>query len=163
MADILGSWVCVANQWFLLPWSNCPAWADIHISVKELVISCSILGPEMARCHIRSMCDNATVVIIIKQAYKLQHNCNACLFFIGSRCEITLTTKHVACSRNRVADALSKRSVTNFFQEVLYAYKAPSAIIPPVMEILIDRRPQLTGPEVFKLVCKLYVCLKHSP
>ena len=40
VSDASGSWGCGAyfrDKWFSLPWSLCPSWADIHISVKELL------------------------------------------------------------------------------------------------------------------------------
>ena len=73
--DASGSWesgAYLGNQWFALPWSFYPSWAEVHISVQELlpiVISCGIWGSEMAGCHIRSPCDNAAVVAITKKAY----------------------------------------------------------------------------------------------
>ena len=58
VSDASGSWGCGAylgNRWFSLPWSSCPAWAEVHISVQELlplVISCAVWGVEIAGRHI---------------------------------------------------------------------------------------------------------------
>ena len=100
-----GSWGCGANfgsRWFSLSWSQCPAWTDMHISVKELlpiVIACATWGRVMAERHIRAVCDNAAVMVMINK--RTSSNSTAMhllrwLYFSCSRFNITLTLEYVA-------------------------------------------------------------------
>ena len=84
VSDASGSWGCGAylgNKWFALPWSSCPSWAEVHISVQELlpiVISCAIWGSDMTGRHIRCLCENAAVVVMInKHTSKHPSDCDA--------------------------------------------------------------------------------------
>ena len=73
VTDASGSWECgsyFGSKWFTLLWSSCPAWAKTRISVQEvlsIVVSCAIWGSDMAGCHIRRLCDNVTVVVMINK------------------------------------------------------------------------------------------------
>ena len=156
VSDASGSWGCGAyfgNMWFSLPWSLCPVWTNTHISVKELlpiVIACAIWGREMAESHIRAVCDNAAVVVMINK--RTSSNSAAmhllrCLYFICSKFHITLTSEHVAGTLNKAADALSRDNVEGFLQEVSSASSTPSAISSSLMEILIHRRPNWLSAE----------------
>ena len=109
VSNASGSWGCGAyfgNKWFALSWSSCPSWAEVHISVQELlpiIVSCAVWGSEMAGCHIRSLCDNAAVVVMInKHTSKnpIAMHLLRCLFFICARFNITLSAEHVAGIRN---------------------------------------------------------------
>ena len=124
-SDASGSWGCGAyfgNNRFALPWSSCPLWVEVHISVKELlpiVISCAIWGGEMAGSHIRCLCDNAAVVVMINRYTSknpLAMYLLRCLFFICARFNITLSSEHLAGIRNEAADALSRNNLSAFFQ-----------------------------------------------
>ena len=156
VSDASGSWGCGAyfgSRWFSLSWSHCTAWMDTHISVKELlpiVIACATWGPEMAERHIRAVCDNAAVVVMINK--RTSSNSAAmhllrCLYFICSRFNITLTSEHVAGTLNRAADALSRDNVEGFLREVPYASSTPSVLSPSLMEILIHHRPNWLSAE----------------
>ena len=147
VSDASGSWGCGAyfgSRWFSLLWSQCPVWTDMHISVKELlpiVIACATW---VAERHIRAVCDNAAVVVMINK--RTSSNSAAmhllrCLYFICSRFNITLTSEHVTGTRNTAADALSRNNVQGFFLEVPSASSTPSVLSPSLMEILIHRRP----------------------
>ena len=150
ISDTSGSWGCGAffgKKWFTLSWLSCPSWAEVHISVKELlpiVISCAIWGREMAGRHIRGVCDNAAVVVMINKHSStnlVAMHLLRCLFFICAKFNITLSAEHVAGSNNTAADALSRNNLPLFFQEVPSAYRAPSTITSALIEVLIHRRP----------------------
>ena len=156
VSDASGSWGCGAyfgNKWFALPWSSCHSWAEVHISVQELlpiVIACAIWGGEMAAGHICCLCDTAAVVVMINKhtsknpmvMYLLR-----CLFFICARFNITLSAERVAGIRNEAADALSRNNLSAFFQEIPSAYSTPSVIPPALIEVLIDQRPNWLSTE----------------
>lgn len=122
--DVSGSWGCGAyfgSKWFALSWSSCPAWAEVHISVQELlpiVVSCAIWGSDMAGCHIRCLCDNAAVVVMINKhtsKHPMAMHLLRCLFFIGAQSNITLSAEHIAGVSNEAADALSRNNLPAFF------------------------------------------------
>ena len=145
VSDTSGSWGCGAyfrDEWFSLPWSLCPSWADVHISVKELlpiVIACTTW---MAKNHVRAVCDNAVVVVMINKrtsSNPIAMHLLRCLYFICAKYDIMLSSEHVAGSRNKAADALSRKNISVFFQEVPSAHTNPSEIAPSLMEI--NRRP----------------------
>ena len=133
--DASGSWGCGAyfgNQWFALPWSSCPSWAEVHVSVQELlpiVISCAIWGSETERCHIHSSCDNAAIVVIINKHTSnnpmIMHLLHY-LFFMCAKFNIALSAEHIAGVRNEAADALSRNNFPAFFQKIPAAHKVPS-------------------------------------
>ena len=136
-----------------LPWSSCPSWAEVHISVQELlpiVISYGIWGNEMAGCHIRSSCNNAAFVAMINKHTSnnpLAMHLLRCLFFVCAKFNITLSAEHIAGVRNEAADALSRNNFPAFFQKIPAAHKVPSEIPPALMQVLIDRRPSWLSDE----------------
>ena len=150
VSDASGSWGCGAyfgDRWFSLSWTSCLTWADMHITVKELlpiVISCAIWGREMAGRHIRSLCDNAAVVAMINKytsTNPMAMRLLRCLHFICAKYAITLSAEHILGSRNTAADALSRNKLSEFFEEKPAAQKEPSAITVSLMEVLINRQP----------------------
>ena len=124
ISDASGSWGCGAyfgSKWFALAWSSCPAWAEVHISVQELlpiVVSCAIWGSDMTGDHIRCLCDNAAVVVMINKhtsKHPVAMHLLRCLFFICARFNITLTAEHIAGIINEAADALLRNNLPAFF------------------------------------------------
>ena len=148
VSDASGSWGCGAyfgNKWFTLDWSSCSSWAEVHISVQELlpiVISCAIWGSKMAGCHIRCLCDNAAVVVMINKHTSKNPaamHLLRCLFFISA--------EHIAGLRNEAADAQSRNNLSTFFQKIPSACRVPSVILPALIEVLLDRRPNWLSAE----------------
>ena len=147
VTDASGSWGCGAyfgNNWFALSWSSCPSWAEVHISVQELlpiVVSCAIWGREMAGYHIRclwqcSCCSHDKHT----SSHHVAMHLFRCLFFICAWFNITLSAEHIAGVTNEAADALSRNNLTAFFREIPLAYRTPSVIPPALIEILINQR-----------------------
>ena len=156
VTDASGSWGCGAyfgSKWFALSWSSCPAWAEVHISVQELlpiVVSCAIWGSDMTGRHIRCLCDNAAVVVMINKhtsKHPMAMHLLRCLFFICARSNITLSAEHIAGISNEAADALSRNNLPAFFLKVPSAARAASAIPPALIEILINQRPNWLSAE----------------
>lgn len=154
--DASGSWGCGAffgERWFNLSWESCPCWAEVHISVKELlpiVISCSIWGQEMSGKHIRCLCDNAAVVAMINKrtsTHPLAMHLLRCLYFICAKFSITLSAQHLAGYKNKAADALSRGNMESFFQEVPYAGNSPSPVSSDLISVLVSSRPNWLSTE----------------
>ena len=156
VSDASGSWGCGAylgNKWFALPWSSCPSWAEVNISVQELlpiVVSCAIWGSDMTGRHIRCLCDNAAVVVMINKhtsKHPTAMHLLRCLFFICARSNITLSAEHIAGVTNEAADALSRNNLSAFFLKVPAAHEAPSVIPPALIEILFNQSPNWLSAE----------------
>ena len=69
--DASGSWGCgvftSAGEWFQLQWPG--SWADVHITVKELlliVMGTAMCGAQWLGRSVKCRCDNAEVVAIIR-------------------------------------------------------------------------------------------------
>ena len=154
--DASGSWGCGAffgSRWFSLSWESCPCWAEVHISVKELlpiVVSCAIWGRQMAGSHIRCLCDNAAVVVMVNKrttSLPLAMHLLRCLFFICAKFDITLSARHLAGHKNKAADALSRDDVQSFFKEVTYAQNTPSPVPSDLIDILMNQKPNWLSAE----------------
>ena len=113
---LLGMWSLFREQVVCSPMVFLSFLGRMHISVQELlpiVIACVMGGGEIASSHIRCLCDNAAVVVMINKhtskdlmaIYLLR-----CLFFICAQFNITLSAEHVAGIRNEAADALSRNN-----------------------------------------------------
>ena len=123
----------------------------MHISVQELlpiVVSCAIWGCDMAGCHIRSLCDNAAVVVVINKhtsKHPMAMHLLRCLFFII--CARSNIAEHIAGVSNEAADALSRNNLPAFFLKVPSAASFASVIPPALIEILINQRPNCLSAE----------------
>ena len=119
----------------------------MNICVQELlpiVVSCAVWGSDMAGCHIRCLCDNAAVVVMINKhtsKHPMAMHLLRCLFCICARSNIALSAEHIAGISNEGADALSRNNyLPAFFLKVPSAARATSVIPPALTEILINQR-----------------------
>ena len=155
-SDASGSWRCGAyfrQSWFNLSWEVCPSWAEVHISIKELlpiVISCAIWSQQMRSCHICCRCDNAAVISMINKhtsRHPVAMHLLRCLFFICAKFNISLTAEHLPGHSNGAADALSRDNRAAFCQAIPYAEISPCSIPSDVLNILIHRQPNWLSAE----------------
>jgi hypothetical protein len=130
--------------------SNCPL-AIEHPAVideyyKELfpiVLACHVWGTCWARKRVEFQCDNTAVVSVIMSGTskdeQLMHLLRA-LYLVSTRYNFKVTAKHVPGKTNRLADALSRFQMTEFFE--LAPQAAPKPVMVPA-ELLVRLTSQL--------------------
>ena len=151
-SDASGSFGCgaVVDQlsWFQLQW---PAeWADVDISVKELVpvvLAAAMWGRHWAGKHIRFHCNNLAVVMILStrtaKTPPLMHLLR-CFSFYCAHFRFHFSAQHVPGIMNTAADAISRDNLPLFFSLVP---QTPRSTIPPSLhELLISHRPDWGSP-----------------
>ena len=151
-SDASGRWGCGAftskGDWFQLRWP--PEWEGVHITAKELliVIGCGIWGHEWKGETVRSLCDNAAVVAIIRSGSsrdKLAMHLMRCLFFFTARHQIVLVSSHIPGKLNTAADHLSRDGLSSFLQLVPGAKPHPSPLPQELVEALVLQQPDWTS------------------
>ena len=116
--DASGSWGCGAffqGCWFQWEW---PAqWVPMTIMVKELaqiVISCSVWGPQLAKHSVLFECDHSSVVSALSNGTAkdnaVMHLLRVLWFFIAHY-DIELIPKHIPRVSNCTADHLSRNNM----------------------------------------------------
>ena len=102
-SDASGSWGCGAftstGQWLQLKLPG--SWADIHITVKELlpiVLGAAVWGSKWKGLAISCLCDNATVVAIVNSGRsKMDRTMHLmrCLSFFLARWGVSMVCRHI--------------------------------------------------------------------
>ena len=86
-----------------------------HQCAKSLpiAVSCTIIwgsDHDTAGCHIRCLCDNVTVIVMINKhtsKHPMAMHLLRCLFFTCARSNIALPAENIAGVTNEAADVLS--------------------------------------------------------
>lgn len=125
----IGYGVCYKHLWFNGSWK--PAQQSLSIAYKELfpiVLACAVWGQGWHQKRVRVECDNESVVAILRSGTSKDENIMQLmrqLFLIVSRYNFTLTAIHVPGKHNKVADALSRFRLQEFFSLVPTASPTP--------------------------------------
>lgn len=146
-SDASGSWGYGAFLqglgWLQGRWPE--AWADVDISVKELVpvvMAVAMWGRYWSGSHVCFNSDNMAVVAILSsrtaKAPLLVHLLR-CFSFFCAHFGVHFSARHVPGALNTAADALSRGNLPLFSSLVP---RTPQHAIPPALvELLITRRP----------------------
>ena len=124
-----------------------PAWAPIHITVKELVpivVGCAVWGQLWKSKTVRCLCDNAAVMAIIRSGSSkdpvAMHLMRYCCVSIG------FSTSAFARKDNAAADHLSRDALSSFLQLAPNAHTEPTVLPGKLMQALVYQRPDWTSP-----------------
>lgn len=90
--------------------------------------------------------DNQAVVEVLKSGkYAEQMQLLCCLFFITAHLELVLTTMHIPEHLNTWADTILQNNTNLFLAQVLGANRTPCPIPLPLMDFLVNQRPDWTS------------------
>ena len=152
-SDASGSWGCGAytseGEWFQFRWP--PAWASIHITVKELlpvVLSCAIWGRGWKGKTVKCLCDNAAVVAIINSGRSTDNRAMhlmRCLSFFLAHNGTNVFAEHLPGKDNVAADALSRNNLPLFRQQVRQAAQLPTILPQELVLALVTHQPDWTS------------------
>ena len=142
-SDASGSWGCGAysdKQWLQVPWPV--TWISNSIARKEMapiILAASVWGPTWVGKRVCFRSDNTAVVSALKSGSArdpvLSHQLR-CLHFYSALCQFTYTACHIPGKHNRIADALSRNRVTEFFALFPQADPISTPIPKAVLELL---------------------------
>ena len=151
-SDASGSWGCGAftstGQWLQLQFPE--SWADIHITVKELlpiVLGAAVWGSKWKGLAVSCLCDNAAMVAIVNSGRsKMDRTMHLmrCLSFFLARWGVSMVCRHISGAQNGAADALSCGDVPSFQRLVPGADKAPTVIPDNLLQCLVLGTPDWT-------------------
>jgi hypothetical protein len=140
----LGFGVYYDGEWFNGSWL--PLQQPLCIAYKELfpiVLACHVWGTSWARKRVEFQGDNTAVVSVIMSGTskdeQLMHLLRA-LYLVSTHYNFQVTAKHVPGKTNRLADALSRFKMTEFFE--LAPQAAPKPVMVPA-ELLVRLTSQL--------------------
>ena len=153
-SDASGHWGCGAyftDQWFQIPWSVQPEYADENIASKELLpitIAAAVWGPQWQGRKVLSRCDNMAVVsVLCKRSCRdknLMHLLR-CLHFFEAHYRFHLISEHIRGIDNELADDLSRNHLSAFLQKS-GLLTPPTVISPDLLDMLMGSRPDWTSP-----------------
>ena len=118
-SDASGSWGCGAftSTGQCLQLQLPESWADIHITVKELlpiVLGAAVWGSKWKGLTISCLCDNAAMVAIVNSGRskmdRTMHLMRLLSFFLA-RWGVSMVWRHIPVAQNGAADALSRGDV----------------------------------------------------
>lgn len=145
--DASGSFGCggviFPSDWFQLRWPE--SWADVDISVKELVpivVSAAIWGRRWYRLHVCFHSDNMAVVAILqKRSAKstMAVHLLRCFYFYAAFFQFDSSAEHVPGVLNTAADSISRNNIALFSSLVPQATQ--SWVPTPLLDLLINQRP----------------------
>ena len=146
--DVSGSWGCGAiwqTRWIQCPWLD--VWESKSIALKELlpiVIACAVWGPSWAHQQVQVMCDNMSVVDIVRSKTSKDKDIMhllRCLHFFAAVHDIALRAVHVPGILNTAADAISRNYMQVLRQVVPAAEWIPDGVSPDLWDLLVQRQP----------------------
>ena len=143
-----GGWGCGtfmhSGEWFQFQWPK--AWEQVHVTAKELlsiVVDCAVWDHMWRGCSIKCLCDNATVVAIVKSGTSkdaLVMYLMRCLFLFTAHHQLVLLPKHLPGIKNVPTDHLSRDALFCFLQLMPGAMKEPTVLPKKLMEALVAQR-----------------------
>ena len=136
-AGSLGFGVYNNGEWFNGSWL--PSQQSLCIAYKELfpiVLACHVWIDIWARKRVEFLCDNTAVVSVITSGTskddQLMHLLRE-LYLVCTRHNFKVTAKHVPGKTNRLADALSRFQMQEFFKLAPRAKPTPKLVKPALL------------------------------
>ena len=153
-SDASGGWGCgaIAGQhWLQHQWL--PGALDKSIAVKELVpivMVATIWGAEWQGKVVLFHCDNQSVVAILNNLDSREEDLMhlvRCLFFLAARHQFWFLATHVPGVTNKLADAISRNHMSQFFAQAPPGIsRVPSPLQPSLPALLYLERPDWLSP-----------------
>ncbi len=169
-SDASGSWGCGAiwdNRWLQCAWNGW--WEEQSIAVKELlpiVLACAIWGPQWQHRQVLALCDNTSVVHIIRS--RTSRDCTIMhllrtLHFLCAIFDICLRCDHIPGIHNTYADAISRNSLQVLFAGRPSACHLPCSIPGALMSLLVYTQPDWLSPSWQQLLRTSLEAVWHRP